>query len=275
MKRNCLFLIAAFLLLGACTGKNTFYVSPDGSDQSEGTADQPFLSLERAKEAVRKMREENPSVPVVVNIKGGLYPWEEPVVFSAEDSGTREAPVVYRAMEGEEPVFTGGRPLESWQLVTNPENLKQLDPKARGNVFVVPLETAGIKDFGDPIAIGKRPELFCNGQLQPLARWPDKGFIIAGKAKGETELPPAYTRKHGTVEGVFEYIDERLNRWAEEKDPRLGGYWYWDWSEQYQTVEKIDTLAKTIFIEEPYHHYGYRDSLRFFGLNLLFFGHNI
>jgi hypothetical protein len=110
--------------------------------------------------------------------------------------------------------------------------------------------------------------LYCNGKLQTLARWPNKGFTNAGLAKGATELPETYMKVHGTVEGDFEFTDDRQKRWINEEDVRLGGYWYWDWSEEYQKVGKTDTLNKIISIAKPYHNYGYKDSLRYFGLNL-------
>ena len=47
--------------------------------------------------------------PIVVHIKGGNYYVESPVVFTAEDSGNENSPVVYKAADGEEPVFTGSR----------------------------------------------------------------------------------------------------------------------------------------------------------------------
>ena len=137
-----------------------------------------------------------------------------------------------------------------------------------GKVYVTDLTAAGISDFGDPTKAGERPDLYCNKQLQTLARWPDRGFTKAGKTLGKTVLPPTYINVHGTKEGIFEYTDKRQNRWAKESDIRVSGYWYWDWAEEYQKVERIDTTSGTILIREPYHGYGYKDSLRYFGLNL-------
>lgn len=245
-----------------------FFVSPDGNDTNPGTEAAPFQTFEKAKASIRVQLGKTPRRPVVVNMKGGNYFLENPLVFSAEDSGTENAPVVYKAANGEKPVFTGSRELKNWQLLHNAGKLKILPPEVRGKIYVADVKVAGVKDFGDPTETGKRPELFCNGQMQTLARWPNEGFVKAGLAKGETESPPTYIEKHGTVEGVFEYLGNRQNRWATEKDARLGGYWYWDWSDEYQKVEKIDTCSKIFYLCKPFHHYGYRDSLRYFGLNL-------
>ncbi len=262
--------LVMLIYLVACTQQKTtdFYVSPKGNDANPGTKNKPFQTLGKAKESVRIQLQNVPDKPIVVHIKGGNYYVESPVVFNAEDSGNENSPVVYKTADGEEPVFTGSRKLENWKILDNPEKLKLMSPDVKGKIYVTSLNSAGISDFGDPTEIGKRPELFCNGQVQTLARWPNKGFTKAGIARGNTELPPTYIKTHGTKEGVFEYIGNRQNRWAEEKDVRLGGYWYWDWADEFQRVAKIDTNTQIFYLSEPYHQYGYKDSLRYFGLNL-------
>ncbi len=274
MNRGSKFYVGAYVviltILMSFTQQKTveFYVSPDGNDANPGTKAAPFKTLEKAKESVRSGLSEASGNPVVVTIRGGKYDLEKPVVFSSEDSGTENAPVVYKAADGEKPVFTGSREVKNWKLLDDAEKLKLLPPEAHGKVYVADVTASGISDFGDPTGIGQRPELFCGGKMQTLARWPNTGFVHAGLAKGKTEAPPTYIEKHGTVEGVFEYLENRQNRWTEENDVRLGGYWYWDWSDEFQKVKKIDTLSRTFYLGEPFHHYGYRDSLRYFGLNL-------
>ena len=267
---NRIFIVLSLVFLISCANQNTieFFVSPAGSDSNPGTETKPFQSIEKAKEAVRLQLKETPDKSVVVIVNEGVYNLENPVVFTNEDSGMENAPVVYKAAEGEKPVITGSRKLKNWKPMENAEKLDILSPEVKGKIYVANVKEAGIVDFGDATEIGKRPELFCNGQLQTLARWPNTGFVNAGLAKGKTELPPRYISKHGTEEGVFEYLGSWQSRWANEKDVRLGGYWYWDWSDEFQKVKNIDTGTKTFYLEEPFHRYGYKDSLRYFGLNL-------
>ncbi len=262
--------VLIIMILMSCVQQKTveFFVSAEGNDANAGTEAAPFKTIEKAKESVSVQLSETPGKRVVVNIKGGVYYLENPLVFSAEDSGTDNAPVVYKAVDGEQPVFTGSRKVKNWKLLDNAEKLSLLPADGRGKVYVADLKSAGISNWGDPTEIGKRPEFFCQGQMQTLARWPNDGFVRAGLAKGKTEAPPTYIEKHGTVEGVFEYLGDRPDRWKTEPDVRLEGYWYWDWSDEYQKVEKIDTRLKTFYLSEPFHHYGYRDSLRYYGLNM-------
>lgn len=245
-----------------------YYVAADGNDSHDGSRQTPFQTLGKAQEAVRTRLKETPGQPVTVYIKGGDYFLESPVVFTSEDSGMAQSPVVYRAVDGEKPVFTGSVGLKNWQRLSEPEKLVLLPEESRGSVYVTDLNAAGIKDFGDATDMGKRPDLYCNGQLQTLARWPNQGFTNAGQAKGKTVLPATYAVQHGTAEGVFEYTDARQDRWAKENDVRLGGFWYWDWSDEYQKADQIDAGSRTVYLKEPYHGYGYRDGLMYFGLNL-------
>lgn len=258
------------LVFMGCTSTDTieFYVSPSGNDDHPGTRNAPFRSLAQAQLAVREKLKDQPTTSFIVNVQGGKYHLEQPFILTEDDSGREEAPVIYRAVKGEVPIFTGSVEIRNWKKLEEAELLGLLPETSRGAVWVADVTEAGLTNFGDATTLGKRPELFCDGQLQTLARWPNEGFVRAGKVKGGTLKPQDYLKRQGTVEGIFEYIDQRLNRWANENDVHFGGYWYWDWADAFQRLDKIDTLSRTIFLREPFHHYGYRDSLRFFGLNL-------
>jgi hypothetical protein len=94
----------------------SFYVSPTGHDGNSGTLAQPFLTLERARAAVRAVNQtmgEN----VVVYLRGGFYPLATAVVFDQNDSGFNGFTVVYRAYPGERPLLSGGRLITGWTSV--------------------------------------------------------------------------------------------------------------------------------------------------------------
>mgnify|MGYP000901838692 FL=1 len=267
---GCLLIIFSTSIKTVAAGPDTLiiFVSKDGNDKNSGTQNSPLKSLEKARDIIRVKRKELKEQPVVVYIGEGYYHMNSPVIFTSEDSGTGNAPVLYTAGNGKKPVFTGSTQLKKWKVLKDREKLHLLDPSVHGKIYVTNLTRSGITDYGDPTEPGSRPELYCNSSLQTLARWPEDGFTKAGVSRGKTELPATYTGERGTREGAFEYIDERINRWASENDIRTGGYWYWDWSEEYHKVDRIDTICKTVFIREPYHRYGYKDNLRYDGLHL-------
>jgi len=88
------------------------WVAPDGDDRWPGTRERPLASLTGARNAIRRLQPL--TEPVRVLILPGEYQLEEPVVFTPEDSGTPECPVVYEAA-AKTPVFSGGRRIAGWR----------------------------------------------------------------------------------------------------------------------------------------------------------------
>jgi Right handed beta helix region len=112
-------LLCAIVLYGwpaAAFGEIPFYVSPSGNDGNPGTVSQPFLTLERARVAVRTVNQ-GMNEDVVVYLRGGFYPLSSTVVFDQNDSGFNGFNVVYRAYPGERPLLSGGRLITGWTAV--------------------------------------------------------------------------------------------------------------------------------------------------------------
>ena len=79
----------------------TFHVAPNGNNAGDGSANRPFRTLERARDAVREFRKAHGGQPpkggVRVLVAGGTYPIKRGFNLIAQDSGTAEAPVIYQA----------------------------------------------------------------------------------------------------------------------------------------------------------------------------------
>ncbi len=130
----------------------SFYVSVEGNDENPGTIDRPFATLVRAKEVVRNIKPHNNHVTVF--LRSGTYYLSEPVVFSPEDSGTKDAPIWYKAYEGEKVTISGGVKLAmKWRPYKNGI------VRARIN----------LNKYG----ITALDQLFINGRLQRMARYPN------------------------------------------------------------------------------------------------------
>jgi len=96
-------------------------------------------------------------------VRGGTYYLPETLIFTAEDSGTQAAPVVYQAYEKEQPVLSGGVRLKDLKW----EPYKDGIMRAK-----VPAEFS-------------TDQLFVNGERQPMARYPNfdpKERIYSGYA---------------------------------------------------------------------------------------------
>ena len=89
------------------------YVSPAGNDRNAGTQAAPVQSLEAARNAARKFAGKE---PVTVHVADGVYYLPETLVFTAEDSGSAKAPVVYQADNEGAAILSGGKKLDlKWQ----------------------------------------------------------------------------------------------------------------------------------------------------------------
>ena len=101
------------LLAAGAAGQTAFYVAPTGSGENPGTEARPFKTIERARDAVRKING-NMASDIVVFLRGGTYALDRTLVFEPQDSGTNGHHIIYRAFEGEKPVLSGGRRITGW-----------------------------------------------------------------------------------------------------------------------------------------------------------------
>jgi len=251
------------------------YVAVNGNDSWSGRlsapntagTDGPFATLERARDEIRKLKAGSGLPPggVEVIVRGGVYLMDRPFELGAQDSGTVDAPVSYRAAEGEDVRLVGGTIVSGLEPVTDTPLLERLDESARGKVMRADLKALGVNDFGSPAGGGI--ELFFNDEPMTLARWPNEGFVhIVAEAGGDKFDVRGRT---GDRIGKWVYEGDRPNRWLAENDVWVHGYWFWDWSDQRHRVKSIDTEERIIEVEPPYHRYGYRKGQWYYAFNVL------
>jgi hypothetical protein len=233
------------------------HVAPDGDDGGDGSAERPFRTLQRARDAVRALKAGGVNGAICVRVHPGEYPVTEVLTLTAEDSGRPGAPVVYRAEEMGKAVLYGGTRVTGFKPVSDPAILARLPEEGRGRVWQADLRAQGITDYGELRVrggIGQPPapptlEVFVDGTPMTLARWPNKGFV------GIRELIEPGSAKEGKP-SVFGYIDDRHARWTQANDLWLLGYWHFLWADATIQVAKIDTEAKTITTAKPYNYGG-------------------
>ena len=248
MNKAVLSLLAAVLVAaGAQASPAVWHVSPEGDDAGAGTRERPFATLRKAFEKAGECD--------TIRLAGGNYFLDGPLTLS----GARG--VVIEAAEGEAPVFRGSIPIKGWQRVRDRKTLAKLPQEVRKRLYYTSLDE---QNLGDPVKDRHRPALFCDGVVQTLARYPNEGFVYGGRALGATPIPPVENGNSGTVEGVFEYSDPRIDCWVDEKDPWVGGYWFFDWTDSYKPVTRIDPRLRIMELPGK----RFRHGLRFFGLNL-------
>ncbi|HOW67360.1 MAG TPA: right-handed parallel beta-helix repeat-containing protein [Candidatus Paceibacterota bacterium] len=271
--------LATFLWEPKESARAEFFVSPGGSDDYPGTEQKPFATLERARDALRQARQAGnlPAGEVTIWLRGGDYPLRKAFELSGEDSGTPEAPVVWRGYRNERARLLGGRVITGFRPVTDGAARARLDATARDNVLVTDLRTQGIEDYGTIRSRGfSRPpvpahgELFFGGLPMTLARWPNPGTWEHIK---DFPKEAGNDDGHGTTMGAltagFFHDTDRPARWKSRENIWVHGYWAYDWANSYERVAELDLARRFIRTAEPYGNYGFNKQQRFYFLNIL------
>ncbi|MFQ6042753.1 MAG: right-handed parallel beta-helix repeat-containing protein [Candidatus Poribacteria bacterium] len=178
------FILGLSMAIETSTQSIALYVAPDGDDvwsgklpaPDSGRTDGPFATLEKARDTIREMKENQGGKldqQVIVYVRGGHPPLplrggdflSQPLTLTPEDSGSEDCPVIYSSYPGEEAVISGGRRITGWKQVT-------IEGK---ELYAV--EIPEVRD-------GKWffRELWVNGQRRKRARHPNKGYLSVAEA---------------------------------------------------------------------------------------------
>ncbi|MBP5236553.1 MAG: hypothetical protein J6128_03360, partial [Clostridia bacterium] len=204
----------------------SFYVAPGGSDENDGSVENPLASPFGALEAVRSFRKENglPEGGIEIVFSPGTYQIRTTLTFTEADSGEEGREIVFRAADGGEVVFDGGVRIDPSLFVPASDEAKSRVPDGavRSALLEVDLRAAGCYDLDDSAdyTIGRRcysyrQELYADNERQTVARWPN----------GEYERATIY--KDGT-RTFMEITEDQAERWEPEKI-RYYGYQVYDW----------------------------------------------
>ncbi len=264
----------------------SLYVSTMGNDSWSGQlpssntqgSDGPFATLEKARDAIRGLKKSGklPQGGVTVYIRAGIYPISETFCLTAEDSGTKSAPICWRAYHNEEVCLTGGKVLSDFIPVSDPDILKRIDKSGHGKVLKTDLKARGITNYGEiDRNTERKTELFFNGKYMPVARYPNEGWLniadvpqhgeLINKGRDDWEIDGIPRGRHF---GRFVYAGDRPKQWADTDDIYIYGYWVYDWSEEMIKIKSIDINSREIYPQLD-SRYGFQKDARYYFLNIL------
>ncbi|MFC1739698.1 right-handed parallel beta-helix repeat-containing protein [Planctomycetota bacterium] len=211
--------IVAFALLVclfatmASAAETALYVSPKGNDLWAGDSiDRPFATIQKVRDAIRAMKEKGElKSAVTVYIRGGLYELSETLVFTLEDSGTKDCPITYTAYKDEKPVISGGR------KITGQWN----DYKGKIKVCSIDEVKAGEWYFR---------QLFANGERQQRARIPNEGF---------------YRTEGALDKDGFQYKQGHFKNWNNLDDVEV--VIFHSWNESKLLISELDEENRKVF----------------------------
>lgn len=190
------FLFAFLLSLPVTAFAGEIFVAPNGSDSNPGTAEAPYATMERARDRIRQERASaaqaaaqsaaqtagdsaqkaasgTASESWTVTFAEGEYPLAQPVTFGTEDSGTPDAPVLYRGAASGKTVLSGGLEVRNWKDEGNGTWSADL-PEFEGNTLFF-------------------EQMWVNGRRAARSRYPNEGFLRMESVK--EEFPMTRERK--------------------------------------------------------------------------------
>ena len=187
--------------------QTNIYVSPKGNDASKGTLTKPFVSISKAVTEARKTKGK-----VVVNLVEGTYYLNQPIVFTPDDSKKENESLTITNFENRKVTIMGSVALNlKWETYKN-------------GIWQAKVEQDLIFD-----------ELFVNGQLQRMARYPNydpKAQYYGGTAADAVSKERTARWKspeggyvhalHSSQWGDFHYIITGKN---DKGEPALEGGW--------------------------------------------------
>lgn len=241
----------------------TLYVSPDGDDGAEGSAERPLGTLNGARERVRELLAAS-SGGVTVLFAEGDYVMDGGVFFDGEDSGMPGAPVVYKAAPGAEVRFVGGKKIAPGDIV-KAEGAAVLgrvnDEAARDALMQIDLSgyLDAIPDlycYGHTAEGGQMPvEIYVGDTALTTARWPDAAGADAYVYTADKDVVTTAAGSKTIFYG--DDIAERAASWSEEsvKGLRMFGFLFAEWTNELYDASLMDREARSITLRGGLDHY--------------------
>ena len=156
-------------------------------------------------------------------MRGGTYELRQTLKLGAADSGTQDAPVMWRAYPGEEPILTGGAKITGF--VPHQGEILKADVRAQG--------------FTQPFR-----QLFFDGRRQEMARYPnldpakpfESGWTFTDKEPVKTDTPKR----------VLRYAAADARTWARPADGEVCIFPSHEWWNNISPIAAVDREQRLI-----------------------------
>lgn len=101
-----------------------YYISPEGSDDNNGSFSNPFKTLQRARDEIRTING-NKSGDIIVYLLPGIYDLTYLFELAEQDSGTNSYNIIYQAYYDKNAIVSGGLriPPTDWLLYDSANNI--------------------------------------------------------------------------------------------------------------------------------------------------------
>lgn len=213
------------------------FVDGKGNDAWSGTqaganaagSDGPFATLVRARDEIRRRKQAGKLAEgATVTVGAGVYVLNETFKLAAEDSGTAQAPIVWRGAVGQRPVITGAKAITDFK-------------PHQGSI--VKADVSAI--------MGKRgfTQLLFGGRRQPLARYPNfdaQNPYGGGWAYVDGQPVPMYGDLPSDDRRTFQYKTSDSRKFAHPEELQIFIFARYNWWNDILPVKSIDAASRKI-----------------------------
>ncbi len=263
------------------------YVKGCAALGGDGSYDKPFYSIEEAQAYIRSLKASGnmPQGGITVSVAAGEYSLPHGLVFTSEDSGDENCPIIYCAENPHETLLTGGVKLRAEDFVplSDEECARLYDKSAGEKIRKIDLRAyaIGTEDVGKLYSNGSHvtvahydnstgngeAELFFGKKRMTLARYPNSDYLRVQSVIDEGEGNKNIRNPKGAV---FAYDDEtadHVSSWKWNDDMWTFGYYNAEWSDESVKIVNIDTENKAISLEH-YCSFGIKEGKRYYFFNI-------
>ena len=243
--------------MGSCVGDNMIYVAVDGNDDGSGKLNDPFMSIERARDYIRDKRlGKTEDRQYTILLREGSYNIEQTIHFTDKDYN-----ITIQPFRDEYVTLTGSFSINPEQVIpVAGSDKEEIFPETnRDKVFMVSLKDLHIEDYGqlEPFGFGRPAtptamEIFINGKPGHLSRWPNDSSVNIEKVIYSGSSPDD-KKNEGAI---FTHKGDRPYGWKYPEKVWIAGYFRYGWADDALRLSSIDPIKKHITTLHP-HRYGF------------------
>jgi hypothetical protein len=217
----------------------TIFVSTVGDDAWSGSlaepnaakTDGPLATLEAARDKIRTLKKNGPlsAGGVTVVLRGGIYCLAKTFQLTQADSGTADAPVVYRAAEGEKVQVLGGRPITGFVSY-------------KGSILKADVAAQGFKGV-------YFRQLFFDAKRQHLARYPNydpQNPYGGGWAYADGPPLLMYQDVPNESRRTLQYRAKDARHWSRPEEGEVFVFARFNWWNDIVPIKSVDRKSRTI-----------------------------
>ena len=235
-----------------------YFVSPDGADTNDGSADHPFATPEKALDAIRTLRESGSTDAVTVSILPGEYAVTTLTFDESIGGPDADNPVVIRRSGDGTVVLNAGKriPADAFAPVTADDAMAaRFTEEAAAHILVCDLASAGLTadEIGTYLAPTRGESntvgvYWGDGRLN-LARYPNTANEFEEEAFLYVAEGAVLDKGNDEIGGTILLSDEtaeHLSRWATLDGAWAFDYFNFNWAQENTPVAAFDADAKTV-----------------------------